>query len=64
MKIVRFADYDQRSHQPDGAHPRDPAEPCVIIVLPYDLRYDRTLAPRLFTAEQLAAVAAILGGAK
>ena len=57
MKVVRFADYEQRSRQPDAAHPRDPAEPCIIIILPV-IRVERF--PKLLTAEQLADVAAIL----
>jgi hypothetical protein len=62
MKVVRFADYEQRSRQPDAGHPRDPAEPCIIVVLPYDRSSQER--PRLFTAEQLDDIAAIIGGAK
>jgi hypothetical protein len=33
-KVVRFADYDRKSSEPDAEGPRDPAEPCIIIILP------------------------------
>ena len=32
-KIIRFRDYEPRSRNPDAVH-RDPAEPCVIVILP------------------------------
>jgi hypothetical protein len=53
-EVIRFADYEQRSREPDAAHPRNPADAAVIIVLPvirierYDFRmeqHDDAIAP-------------------
>lgn len=33
-KVVRFPDVDRRSLEPDALGPRDPTEPCQIIILP------------------------------
>jgi hypothetical protein len=42
--VVRFADYEKRSKQPDAAQPRDPADAAIIIVLPA-IRIERPHQP-------------------
>jgi hypothetical protein len=41
--VVRFADYEKRSKQPDAAQPRDPAD-ADVIVLPV-IRIERPRQP-------------------
>lgn len=43
-KVIRFHDYERRSREPDAEGPRDPAEPCVIIVLHCEARNFSRLA--------------------
>ena len=45
MKIIRFADYEQRSKNPDAVSPRDPADSAIVIVLPV-IRVERTFEER------------------
>ena len=33
-QIIRFADYEQRSKNPDAVSPRNPADSAVVIILP------------------------------
>lgn len=33
-EIVRFADYEKRSRNPDACGPRDPCEAAIIIIMP------------------------------
>lgn len=33
-KIIRFADYEQKSRNPDAVSPRDPSDSALIIILP------------------------------
>jgi hypothetical protein len=33
-KVIRFSDYERRSHQADAVPDRDPADACQIIILP------------------------------
>ena len=45
-QVVRFADYERRSRNPDAVSPRDPSESAVIIILPVIRRFDGGPAPR------------------
>jgi hypothetical protein len=40
-QVIRFADYEQKSRNPDAVSPRDPADSAVVIVLPM-IRVERT----------------------
>ena len=33
-QVLRFADYDKHSREPDSEGPRDPCESAVVIILP------------------------------
>jgi hypothetical protein len=32
--VIRFADYERRSREPDAVSPRDPADSAIVIILP------------------------------
>lgn len=42
-QVIRFRDYERRSREPDAVD-RDPAEPCIIVILPI-IKVERYVQP-------------------
>lgn len=41
-QVIRFADYEQKSRNPDAVSPRDPADSAIVIILPVIRRFNPT----------------------
>jgi hypothetical protein len=39
-QIIRFADYEQRSKNPDAVSPRNPVDSAIVIILPVIRRFN------------------------
>lgn len=50
-EIIRFADYEQRSKNPDAISPRNPADSAIVIILPVVRTLNAPDGPAKETAE-------------
>jgi hypothetical protein len=53
-QVIRFADYEQKSRNPDAVSPRNPADSAIVIILPV-IRQFNPKEPPVLDAATLAA---------